>query len=225
MTDNQPLSTTDLSVEALIIGYLNVARVNRFAAAAQEDGVTPASLYLWNCEMSAAFYLPLHFAEITCRNTIHSALCFRDKAWPDNKTFRGLLSHTHLKSLDLAIRDERAQHGDGMTNDHIVSALSFGFWEHLTTKRFKRLLWSKGFQRSFQSAPWEIKLHDLQRQIESVRRWRNRIAHHNAIFDKKPSSKLQDAITLIEWSSPDLSKWVAAQCQVQSIINARPKGS
>ncbi|MFK5979536.1 MAG: hypothetical protein QM488_11680 [Rhizobiaceae bacterium] len=224
MTDNQPLSTTDLSVEKLIIDYLNTARVNRYALAARGGGVTPTSLYLWNCDLSAAFYMPLHFAEITCRNTIHKALCFRDVEWPKNPTFRGILGGNYLNDLDSVIAEEGRQHGDDMTNDHIVSALSFGFWEHLTTKRFGRFLWSKGFQRSFGSAPWKMKLHDLQRQIESVRRWRNRIAHHNAIFDKKPSSKLQDAITLIEWSSPELSKWVAAQCQVQSIINDRPKG-
>lgn len=198
-------------------------RLSRYAAAAQEDGVPEVATYLWNCALSEAFFLPLHFAEVTCRNAIHSALCFRDPSWPYNKTFLNLLDPTHRAALDRAITDEKEQHGAAMTPDHIVSALSFGFWEHMTTKRFERFLWPRGFQKNFRHAPWQAKLEDLHQQIETVRRWRNRIAHHNAIFDKGPNAKMDATMELIRWSSPAAASWLSGSCRLNAVINARPK--
>lgn len=221
---DQVQTPTDLRVQKLLTDCLSDRRLQRYAPAAGDAGVAREDIYLWNCDLSEAFHFALHMAEVTCRNSIHDALTFRDQRWFENPTFLKILDPVRRKDLDNAITDETDQHGDVMDADHMVSALSFGFWEHLTTKRFQRYLFPKGFQRVFKHAPWDAKLEDLHHLIESVRRWRNRIAHHNAIFDKGPSSKYQDALKLIEWSSPDLEAWVATRCRVNQIINARPKG-
>ena len=221
---DQGRNLTDLTVQKLLTDCLNDRRLQRYAPAAKDGDVAREDVYLWNCDLSEAFHFALHMAEVTCRNSIHSALIFRDPRWFENQTFLKLLDPVRQKDLNNAIHDETEQHGEVMDTHHLVSALSFGFWEHLTTKRFQRYLFPKGFQRVFKHAPWDAKLEDLHDLIESVRRWRNRIAHHNAIFDKGPSSKYQDALKLIAWSSPDLETWVATRCRVNQIINVRPKG-
>ncbi|PZX13400.1 Abi family protein [Celeribacter halophilus] len=221
---NQVPSLTDLTIQKLLTESLSERRLQRYAPAAGDAGVAREDIYLWNCDLADAFQFALHMAEITCRNSIHSALLYKGDRWFEDSTFRKLLDGPRLNDLDMALADERAQHAESFDTHHLVSALSFGFWEHLTTKRFKRYLFPKGFQKNFKHAPWKAELDELHDLIESVRRWRNRIAHHNAVFDKGPSAKYQDALTLISWSSPALETWVAGRCRVNQIINARPRG-
>lgn len=181
-------------------------------------------MYLWNCAISESFYTSLHFAEIVCRNAIHNALIGRlgDK-WYEHGTFTGLLQKRFGDELSNAIREERKQHGDTMTSNHVVSALTYGFWDHLTTRRFERMLWNGGITSQFPFAPPAATLDDLHGLIESTRRWRNRIAHHRAIYDKKPTGKHQDAIKLIKWACEDTGKWVSSVSRVPVAISLRPK--
>src|SRR5690606_15670189 len=167
--------------------------------------------YLWNSVLCEAFLLPLHFAEVVARNALHQALLARgDTQWFENKTFLQLLEKRFNSELKEAIVRERKQHGGNLTSHHIVSALTFGFWEHLATKRFERYLWAKGIHGAFPCAPDGSTYEDLHKLIESVRRWRNRIAHHRAIFDKRPMRKHQDTLTLIKWVCGDTGAWVAS---------------
>lgn len=199
-------------------------RINRYKAAADQENIEPLSMYAWNCDISEAFYISLHFAEVVCRNSIHQALLSRaGEDWPTDTTFRSILGERFLAELDSAIREERSQHGSNATCHHIVSALTFGFWEHLTTKRFERFLYPQGFREIFPNAKVGSKLHDVNKLIQSVRRWRNRVAHHRAIFDKGPIKKHDDALTLIRWRCHATQKWVSDASRVSQAIAARPK--
>lgn len=198
-------------------------RLARYLPAAGKNKTLAFRYYLWNCALSESFYLPIHFSEVLCRNAIHRQLVFRlGEKWYEHTTFRNLLDPKFRSELDGAIADERAQHSSQMTNHHVVSALHFGFWEHLTTKRFERLIWHRGIGHNFPGAHFSKNRQDLHDLIESVRRWRNRIAHHNAIFDKSPSRKLQDTMDLIKWVCADTSAWLATVCTAQAVLNARP---
>jgi hypothetical protein len=121
------------------------------------------------------------------------------------------------------VQKERLQHGAALTVHHVVSALTFGFWEHLATKRFERFLWSKGLQNVFKSAPSGKKYVDLHDLMESVRRWRNRIAHHRAIYDNSPMWKHQQTLELLGWACPDTSTWIASISKVPLVTSLRPK--
>jgi hypothetical protein len=223
LNQEKPETLVDLHVQDLLKSGLSDRRLARYAPAAADGAVSSADIYLWNCALCEAFYLPLHMAEITTRNAIHSALLFKSAQWFENPTLLGLLDGHYRAELDRALDNERAQHGGRSDAHHLVSALTLGFWEHLTTKRLERFMFPKGIQKNFPHAPWGMKRQDLHTRIESVRRWRNRIAHHNAIFDKGPSAKLQDALDLISWTSPALSHWVAANSRVSQTINKRPR--
>lgn len=220
---DQGFIPTDLRLQALLTHCLSEPRLHHFAAAATEAGVAREDLYLWNCDLAAAFHLPLHMAEVTCRNSIHSALLFKGPDWHNDATFLKLMDPQRRSDLERAVADETAQHGDRFTTHHLVSSLTFGFWEHMTTKRFERFLFPRGIQKNFKGAPWKMTLEDLRLLIEGVRRWRNRVVHHNALFSKHPTAKYQDALDLISWTSPDLSDWVSKKCQVNQVINNRPR--
>ncbi|MFT4278120.1 MAG: Abi family protein [Rhodopseudomonas sp.] len=198
-------------------------RLQRYMPAAKNDKALAFKYYLWNCKISEAFYLPLHFCEILCRNAIHNQLLYRlGNEWHNHSSFKNLLDPSYRRELEEAVTDEHSQHGDDMTPHHVVSALHFGFWEHVTTKRFQRLVWHYGIHDNFPGAHFSKKREDLRGLIESARRWRNRIAHHNAVFDKAPTRKYQDAMDLIRWSCPTTHKWVLSVSEVQEAINSRP---
>lgn len=198
-------------------------RILRYLPAANRDSAAAFRLYLWNCALCEAFFVSLHFAEIVCRNAIHRRLIERcgDK-WYENQTLLNILDQRFKYELIDAINEEARQHGDKLTSHHIVSTLNFAFWEHLMTKRFERFLWPHGISCSFPNAPNRIGREDMRALIESVRRWRNRIAHHRAIFDKGPTKKHQDALFLIQWVCRDTGEWVASSSKVPIAIALRP---
>lgn len=209
----------------IIEAALQGERVARYMPAAGRDKNVAFQYYLWNCALCEAFFIPLHFAEIVCRNALNNALTARagDK-WYEDRTFRKILDERFRDELIDAVGKERAQHGAALTSHHVVSALTFGFWEHLATKRFERYLWARGIHPIFPGAPKGKVYGDVHDLIESVRRWRNRIFHHRAIFDKGPMRKHQDALELVKWACADTSAWVAAASRVPVAIALRPKG-
>jgi len=208
----------------LVEKALQSERIVRYMPAAGREKAVAFKFYLWNCALCEAFFSSLHFSEITCRNAIHQALLGRgDLGWFENTTFKGILDDRFRKELLEAVRQERLQHGDKVSPHHVVSALTFGFWEHLATKRFERYLWAKGIHHAFPHAPKGKTYEDLHKLMESVRRWRNRIAHHRAIFDKGPMRKHQDALELIQWVCGDTATWVASISRVPIAIGLRPQ--
>ncbi|HEY4939798.1 MAG TPA: hypothetical protein VII56_00090 [Rhizomicrobium sp.] len=204
---------------------LQKQRLARYAAVAGSNDLGELfKFYMWNCALCEAFYLPLQMAEIVSRNAIHNALLFwlKDR-WFENPTFLKLLAPKFRDELAACVADNGAQPDAA---HQICSALSFGFWEHLTTKRFDRLIWKRGIGHNFPQAPASPTarddLHDL---IEKVRRWRNRIAHHKPIYDRSPSDKFQDILNLIRWVCNDTAAWVTAISRVQQVINAKPQAA
>ena len=60
-----------------IIAAMHDDRIDRYVPAAGGNQEDAFRLYLWNCALCEAFYMPLHFAEIAVRNAIHSRLTAR----------------------------------------------------------------------------------------------------------------------------------------------------
>lgn len=205
-------------------GAIQAERIARHLPAAGGSQRRAFEYYTWNLLLCESFVSSLHYAEVVCRNSLNKGLIARaGDEWFDNATLRGILDQRFRGELDEAIFKERRQHRDRLTAHHVVSALTFGFWEHPATKRFERYLWARGIQPLFPAAPKGKTYEDLHALIESVRRWRNRIAHHRAIFDKGPMRKHQEALDLIGWCCPETSTYVASVSKVPAAIALRPK--
>lgn len=220
----QLIKIPDPSILPSVESAVQNERLMRYLPAAGGDVVAAFELYLWNCTLSESFFASLHFAEIVCRNAIHRRLVDRlGDEWFRNPTLIGLLSSRHQREIADAVRDETTQHRGTCTHHHVVSALTFGFWQHLLTKRFERLLWTHGVHCSFAAAPPTTTREDAYLLVESIRRWRNRIAHHRAIFDKRPMKMHQESLKLIRWVCADTGTWVASVSKVPLALSLRPK--
>jgi len=109
-----------------------------------------------------------------------------------------------------------------MTAHHLVSELSFGFWQHLLTKRFQRVLWPRGMSDTFPNLPVTMGRQDVHDRVETIRKWRNRIAHHKPVFDQGPMRKHQETIQMIRWVCQETADWVTANSKVTAAIDLRP---
>ena len=206
-----------------IIAAMHDDRIDRYVPAAGGNQEDAFRLYLWNCALCEAFYMPLHFAEIAVRNAIHSRLTARlGEQWFDQQLLKNIIGDRQLHDLDDAVREERNRHGLLMNRHHLVSSLSFGFWQHLLTNRFQRLLWPRGMKDAFPNLPNAMQRSDVHDRIEIIRKWRNRIAHHKAIFDQGPTRKYQETIQLIHWVCHDVAQWVTDSARVSEAVALRP---
>ena len=202
---------------------LSPGRVGRYMLAANGDKQLALRLYVWNAELCQSLYLPIQIAEIAARNAIHNVLQKRyPPDWSQSSSFISTLSEKLSKELSDARRKEQEQHGLHLKIDHIVSALSFGFWISLTTRYYYHILWKPSIRLGFPYAPRGITLDDINTSLSKLRTFRNRIAHHNAIFDKGPISQFQNVQKILSWICPETQWFVTHLASVSRVINDRP---
>lgn len=181
-------------------------------------------LYLWNARLCQEFYVPLQTAELCIRNSITGILKRRfGHGWYSNTKFIDVLPDRHKEALASAVLDEQLYRGPDFTGDHVVAAMTFGFWSQLLTKNFGHILWQPpGIHRAFTNAPKVLTQADLYDRVELIRTFRNDVAHHYAIYDRQALPKYEATMELIEWVSPH-TRWLVRQMvNPQAIMAARP---
>ena len=203
---------------------LSKARISRYLKAAEGDRNLALRYYIWNARICEAFYLPMQLAEVTIRNAIYRAVASRyGDGWEAQGRFLTTLPRRLHDELQSTIRKEKSNHGAALTADHIVAGLSFGFWTHLLTKNYDHLLWKGGVRHAVPFAPVDLTRQKLHEAVEQLRAWRNRIAHHYAVFDKRPTSEYQHLLHVVGWIDPH-TEWLIIQLShVSETIGRRPR--
>jgi hypothetical protein len=93
----------------------------------------------------------------------------------------------------------------------MIAALNFGFWTRLFSHKLANALWVPTLYR----VPARYaSLHrrrpqreDIARPLQHMRIFRNRIAHHEPIFDRALASDLRTLLELAAWLYEDLAEW------------------
>ncbi len=212
------------SVMQSIEQSLSIARLARYLPAAGGDRQLALRLYIWNSRLCEALYLPTQFGEVCSRNAISAALqCSYGSDWITNRTFVANLPRRLRDELTNAMTKERLASGSYATPNDVVSRLSFGFWVHLLTTGFDHLIWKSGVRQHFPHAPLRIQRQDIHGRLERLRNFRNRLAHHYPVFDRRPNAVHTEIIELIGWICMD-TKWLAMELStVSKVINQRPR--
>lgn len=203
---------------------MSPARLNRFSAGAGGDKHRAFRQYVWNARLCEEFYLPLQVAEITIRNAIHQTLTRRfGSDWPTSSAFIEQIPDRYKSEVRRVVNDERAAKRAGFTVDHVVAGLTFGFWVHLLTARYDDLLWQGGVKRSFPHVAKGTTREQVYLKVDRLRAFRNRVAHHFAIFDRRPTAEYQNLLDLVSAICPH-TEWVVRQlANPARVISARPR--
>lgn len=216
-----PFSLTTSTMQA-VTHVLTPHRLGRYLAAANGDQHLALRLYIWNARLCEAFYLPCQMAEVACRNAIARALTEHyGMHWHNDEHFRSVLPKRLRCELENAVL--LSQQHRGGSADRVAGALTFGFWVHLLTKGFDFILWKSGMSGCFPNAPSGIARGDIHRRVDRVRMFRNRIAHHDAVFDRQPTSEHGNIVQTVGFVCPETQWLLVRLSRVPRTINARPR--
>lgn len=220
---------------------LSAPRFQPYLDAAGQNPQLALELYEWNLELSAAFWEVIAVVEVVTRNAMHDQLTGTyGERWYDNTA---ILDDRSLGVIREAKR--RASRGlpksTPLSPGKVVSEMSLGAWVSLldqggySTSQGRRLryhdtLWLPALQHAFPGGPAHQR--KTNRGLRTVQSLRNRIGHHEKIFNepfKDTQLTLQalhaHCLEVTGWVSPDAKAWVAGCSRVVAVLAQRPAGT
>lgn len=92
------------------------------------------------------------------------------------------------------------------SHDDLVAELKFSFWVGLLATRYDSTLWRSALYKGFLSTGG-MKRSDVHKRMNAIRRFRNRVAHHEPIYDR--SRQMHDeAVEATKWMCRDTGEWL-----------------
>lgn len=191
----------------MLTELLSEARLKKYGL-----GTVPESLvlqrYKWNLALSEALYPSLSLLEVGLRNRIDAALTaiygtqWLSEDWshwvrtPKMKRFGfpNAEQEAILKTKQKLVRDN----GE-WTRPKLVAELNFGFWANLFKSHYHPIIWQrkeKPMKTVFRESP-KMSPKQAYECLDRVRNLRNRVAHHEAIWNKPTLQEDYQAIFII----------------------------
>lgn len=203
---------------------LSQPRFQTYLNAANNDPERALDLYKWNSDVAAAFSFPLHLAEVAMRNGVAQSIenAF-GQAWPTNGAF-----HISLGKRGAGyspVSDLKRTTKNVGTTGIVIAELSFVFWQDMFTSRHDNAIWNKYLATNFPNCPHanvqQMRGHAYN-EIEKVRSFRNRIAHHEPIFARNLNDDLDRVKEILKWRSQDALDWLDQHETVTALLGNRP---
>nr|WP_318382454.1 hypothetical protein [uncultured Enterobacter sp.] len=184
------------------------------------------SLYMWNAHVSAALLMPLHVCEVTLRNAISDVLeRVYGPLWPWSVGFERSLPApaAGYKPRDDLIMARRYQH----TTGKVIPELKFVFWQKMLTSRFDSRLWNNHISTAFPNAALSGLTPNRLRQklyddLETLRKLRNRIAHHEPIISRNLQDDFDIIAQVISFRCEHTMQWMLNHQTLLSLLTIRP---
>ena len=189
---------------ASLRGALSGERLDSYRADASEPPAEGLARYAWNATLSEALYPSLQALEVTLRNAVHAAVAdrFEDDLWFFSDDPRILKEGERAKAE--AVRRELGRRGKPETPGRIVAELNFGFWTSLFGSGYEQTLWPSLLKPVFpQATNRQRRRKALSVRLNGIRRLRNRVFHHEPVYQLPSLPRLHgEIVETIGWSSP-----------------------
>lgn len=193
---------TVLINEALEI-TLSRERLEKYLDETGQDLDAAIELYEKNTRLSEAFYTPLQCVEICLRNQLNRQMANTyGELWYQNGN--PPLNEDSVRMIFEAIEELKKEHR--VTPGRVVAELKFAFWVGLLGPKYDATLWRKSLYRGFPASGGRTR-RVIHGRFNAIRRFRNRIAHHEPIFHLAPIMRHQEIIEAISWMCRNTSAW------------------
>ena len=182
------------------------ARMMRYRKNDSETEQDILNRYLWNIQLSESFYPALSIFEVVLRNRVDEAISSHfGEGWLDENweywSHKSPYESRRIREVKLKIKGK-------CTRNHLIAELNLGFWIGLFRRQYKPIIWNKPtlFETAFPR--FDVKQMDrvtvVFEKLEKIRILRNRISHHEPIFDIGGGldTAYQDLEKTIFWLSP-----------------------
>lgn len=205
-----------------LVDAISAERFQPFLDECGEDPLVALRLYYWDGEASRAFLSALRDFEVSMRNAFHARLAGRyGRAdwWESPRvrlTTKGL---QQVRNARLALQQEL---GSDVTPGDMVAKLTLGFWVGLTGRgqNYEMQFWYPALRHAFQG--YRGRRGDLQQQLDHVRRFRNRIGHHERICHRHLEEDYRTLLRLLEYVSPEKAALHRQFSQIPQVLARKP---
>lgn len=207
---------------------ISAARLAPYLTACDDDVQCAVRLYTWNIEVSSAFWGPVHVFEVVLRNALHNQMSRRygRSDWWERTDVR--LHDVMVDQLDRAQQDARkaaSRKKRQMVPDDIVAALSLGFWTGLL---------GSGRSQQYETQFWQPFLRDafpnysgarsaLHRDVETLRLFRNRLAHHEPVFTRHLAADHETILRVVGYIASDAAEYVESHSRAAEVLARRQR--
>jgi hypothetical protein len=203
--------------------FLGQERFASFLEAAKGDRYQAIALVEWDREMRGELQKALGEWELALRNAYDAKISAwwtaemrREEHWlidPDSPVQRPIIRNgidINAKTRS-TIAKARGRAGATASSGQIVANLTLDFWRYLSVASREKSLWVPVLHRAFPHRSDRVK---VDREIDTLYRLRNRIAHHEPIV-RKPVDKLAARLC---WSCEQVRPELADAIQQRWII-------
>lgn len=227
-----------MSTPQWVDGWLTPGRFAKYLKAAGGDPGLGLALYEWNSEIAAAFLRDLGHLEVAVRNAYDRALLTHpavlDGEWLTASSC-ALLFPKHVANDKNGnpqdknatpranVRDARRHSGfeaGVVPRGKAVAELMFGFWSYLTDDLHEKSLWVPALHTAYVPGTDRARLHVA---LGELRDFRNRVAHHESVFDRHPENHRRRIVYVARSLSPDLHQHLAQHSRLPAVLAARPR--
>lgn len=108
----------------------------------------------------------------------------------------------------------------------MIAELKFAFWESIFTSRHDTRLWTPHLRRVFPNVDNTMSVaqvrSDIRARLGHIRIVRNRIAHHEPIFERPIVDHLERIRTLVEHRSRTMLAWLDDVETVTALLANKP---
>lgn len=179
------------------------------------------ALYQWNVKISASLFEQIQYLEITLRNAVCEALHQAvGEKWAWNTSFAINFPKKTQKTLQKLANDNRIK-----TLDQAIPHLHFAFWQSIFTSRFDNKIWQMQLYTIFPNAPiqpYKILRTEIHQDLDNLRELRNRIAHHEPIFQRDLQKDFETIHKIISYRSHIMSDWAKQHEQITQLLQRKP---
>ena len=183
--------------------------------------------YLWNLELCSVFYVPLHVFEISFRNYLYYAIAERyGNEW---LTQPNMLAPYDETSVIDAVKQLKKRN-ESTAPGKIIAELTLGFWASLLHRKYisslpsvptHALFWPLCLKKAFPYIDQSKRnLRYISVRVEDIRRFRNRIFHHEPIWKMNLVRINQELKEAISWFYSDYDKVITID-RVNEILNKK----
>lgn len=211
--------------------WITQPRFDEYLVAANHDAEAARELYEWNVSVSAAFFELIAHVEVVLRNavdTILKPLEVSESARVEHRQGWWFASPTFLTDHDLNFHHTARKHlggkAEGATRDKVFASMTFGIWDAVFGPSYEQLF-RRHLVYAFPHRSAGFKRETVQKNVLALRNLRNRIAHHQAIFDQPLEERFEQAMDLLRWIDPSLEGWVLGVCRVPALLDLRPSAA
>ena len=196
--------------------WLSPARLAPYLADCGGDVELALALHEWNLALGRAVMMDVAHFELALRNSYARVLrdglgdgWLLDDSSPLRAPIMRMSKAKKQRDVNLvnrrAIDDAQRRARDHSNADQVVVGLTLGFWVHLTDRSRERDLWIPHLHKAW---PVGSDRNDLNARLYAVNQLRNRVAHHERLFDPKdkglsPRAVDADAVALLRDLHPE----------------------